>query len=966
MMDYGGNTKINASVEKEDNVIKTYLFTTFNSSNQTYKVYDYTEIRFTSQNDFEIIVLDYTYDAENNLDEKTMVYASSNKEFFLIVSDFNDLGNATVFFDMGDSSPAYIIKGSNSSELNGILGVLAQNFELSSQEKTYIGNLYNNQMYSIDYSQVTKAKTDLGILIDMDDEEYVPPVGFVSNKNAEDLVGRKTLQAFVDDGQSVVNKTLTIPEEFNYLSGGIYFQTDIDTLVIPSSIRGVVIYDHDWNYSILDDSLCYDYEGGRYKGWGGMLTSYVLDGNGEFHVSNEKPFKKFILLDAQGNPTNETEAFVLDEMGNLWLKDSQGNKNYLWGFVSEPTGDTLYLPSPTYTTINGQYIEVEHFYSGNFAEILKNVGKLDSYANTIKHLIVEGYVIEDYIPEMGIQPGFNLLRSTFLTSWEYPDGTLTGIKWDLETLTINNIIDGASVSLSGIFCGESTRYDIYNMPYSVTICQTKIKKVILNGDFETITYRSGYEIVEHIPIEPLPGGGDGMMGVIPDSGHEDRKILDTYAISEDYELNGRANAHFAYDSVVYGKKVVEIYNDDYQFPAFPDAETLVIKSSVTELNINDSFFQIGMYSLPADRKLTIEFENIAGIDFSDFEIRDFMYRDWDDPNRGWKDSNRVEKLKFNCSEAYMERFISNLESDTSASWFVDAIKSGKYIIEYSDPHPYEEEFFANFDFDGWGSVSKKETNTQTTFEINDEFLSLVKQITGQELTGLSLYDYSGAEIKVILNISKEYIDKSGIIPSVSGAHIVEIASEMKEFDDLTEILDSIYGSKLIFNGTKQELIDRTGGSEAYITRLLYAENICYNEIEFSDGEVLYRGFGNRTLTYEDSRVKVSITFSDNVAISYHFEDKTISGVNYTGTNNNESGYDDNFVYWTTSIGMWELEPSTSIYGDIPVKVPNYELLFRYSYGETEDFDIIFIYGSSTSEYSVPFGIYNLPPTITIA
>lgn len=967
-MDYGGGTVINASVAKEDNVIKTYLFTTFNSSNQTHKVYDYTQIRFTSETDFELIVLDYTYDAENNLEEKTMIYASSDKEFFLIISDFDNLDQATIFFDKGDSSPAYIIQGQNSSELNGILSVMEQNFELSSQEKTYIGSLYNNQKYSISYSQVNEAKTDLGIIIDMEGEEYVPPIGFVSNKNAEDLIGRKTLQAFVDDGESVDGTTLTIPDEFNYLSGGLYFQANIDTLVIPSSIRGIVVYDHNWNYSILDDTLCYDYEDGRYRAWGGLLTSYVLDENGEFYMSNEKAFKKFILLDENGDHTNETDAFVLDDMGNLWVKDSNGNKNYLWGFVSEPQSDTLYLPSPTYETINGRNIEVEHFYSGDFSQCLKNVGKFDDYTKAVKHLILDGYISEE-VPEMGIQPGFNLLRNSFLTSWQHEDGTITGLRWDLDTLTINNIIDGATVSLYSVFCTESVLFDENDMPYSKITCQTKIKKVILNGDFETIYYSNGYTIYESV-TPSAPEGEGGMVETVPGvgfDGPENRpKIIGTYAISEDYELNGRENARFSYDSIVYGKKVVEIYNDDYQFPAFPDAETLLIKSSVRELNINDSFFQIGMDFMPEDRKLTIEFENIAGINFSSFEIRDFMWRDWEDPNREWKDSNRVEKIKFNASEAYMERFISNLERDPSAYWFVNAIYSGVYTIEYGEPHPDEAEFFANFDFDGWGSVTKKETNTATTFEINDEFLSLVKQITGQELTGLSLYDYSGAEIKVILNISKEYIDKSGIIPSVSGADIVEIASEMKEFDDLAEILDRIYGSKLIFNGTKQELIDRTGGSEAYITRLLYAENVYYKEISFSDGEVLYRGLGNRTLTYEDERIRLSITFVDGWADTYHFEDKENPGVNYTGENNNYNGDDDKGIYWAIGISIYELDGESSTYEDLTIIIPNYELSFRYGYGETEDYRLIFVYGTADSNYSVQFGINNLPPTITLS
>ena len=946
LMDYGGSTVINASVKKEGNKIMTYLFTTFkNTKNEIFKEYNYAEINFTSQTDFNVLVIDYVYNQQDVNTSKTMIYASSEKDFFLMSGDVDNPLTSILFFNRGTSDCAYEIEGKNSNTISTLFNVMDENFALSSQDKSFIAGLYNNQNYSITFKQVTEAKKALGILIDMEDEGYVPPVGFVSNKNAEDLVGRKTLQAFVDDGKSVDGTTLTIPSEFNYLSGGIYFNADIDTLVIPSSIKGIVVYDYNWNYSILDDTLCYDYEGGRYKAWGGLLTSYVLDDNGEFWAQNNKPFKKFILLNDNGEPTKETDFFVLDDMGNLWVKDSKGNKNYLWGFVSEPLSDTLYLPSPTYETINNKYVEVEHFYGGNFSQYLQNVGKLDDYVATIKHLVVDGYVVEQAIPEMGIHPGFKLLRNTFLMSYETPDGTRIGFDWNFDTLTINKIIDGASVGIGGMFGG-----------------QTKIKKVILNGDFETITYNNGYTIFEDIYEDrpSQPGSGGEMTETVKPDGGNGPNIIGTYTYSEDCELNGRANAHFSHESVIYGKKVVEIYNDDYQLPVFPDAETLLIKSSVRDLGIHHSLLQVGMYQMPEDRKLTIEFENIAGIDFSDFYIKDLMSAE----------SNRVEKIKFNASEQVMERIASNMQWNDSAAWLYEAINSNKYIIEYGEPHPAENEFFLNFDFDD-GMLTKKETNTATTFEINDDFLNLVKQITGQAVREINLGGDYETNVKVVLNISKEYIDNGGVIPYISGVNVVEIASQMKEFDDLTAILDRICpigNTKLIFNGTKQELTSRTHGlGEAYITRLLYAEYYYYEEIVFSDNETLYRGFGNRTLTYEDERIKISITFNDGIGSCYRFEDKSNPSVNYTGADNNPNGLDANSIYWTMSISLWENEGVSSTYEDLPITVPNYELAIWYTYGENEDSSsLIYVYGTNDSGHIVQFGINSLPPTITLS
>ncbi|MBQ9782625.1 MAG: hypothetical protein IJW26_05560, partial [Clostridia bacterium] len=541
---------------------------------------------------------------------------------------------------------------------------------------------------------------------------------------------------------------------------------------------------------------------------------------------------------------------------------------------------------------------------------------------------------------------FKLLRNNFLMSYYTPDGTFIGFKWNFDTVTINNIINGARVSLDDVFGS-----------------QTKIKKVILNGDFETITYINGYTIREESQDEnqnPPSGSGSIIETIKPDGEQQGPKIIGTYAYSEDYELNGRPNAYFSHESVVYGKKVVEIYDNEHQLPVFPDAETLIIKSSVTELSINHSLLQIGPYSMPEDRVLTIEFENFAGIDLDSFYIYDFM----------WQDSNRVEKIKFNVSVAYMERFLENMAWNDNVSWLFEAINSGKYIIEYGEPHPAENEFFANFYFND-GYVNKKETNTTTTFEINDEFLSMVKQITGKELRELNLgADYYETNIKVILNISKEYLNNSGVIPYVSGVNVVEIASEMKEFDDLTTILDRISPigkTKLIFNGTKQEFTSRTHGlGETYITRLLYAEQYYYEEIVFSGNETLYRGFGNRTLTYEDDRIKLSITFVDSVGTEYHFEDKLNPSVSYTGGDNNANDFDDNSIYWTISVGMYELEGESVTYEGLTITIPNYELAFRYSYGENEDYSLIFVYGTAESDYTVPFGINSLPPTITLS
>lgn len=676
LMDYGGSTIINACVQKQDSTIKTYIYTTFkDSKNNLFKEYNYAEINFTSQTDFNILVIDYVYNEQNVNTSKTMIYASSQKDFFLMSGDVDNVLTSILFFNKGSDNSAYVIEGRNSNTISNLFALMDENFALSSQDISLMAGLYNTENYSISYKQVIEAKTDLGILINMEDEEYVAPMGFVSNKNAEDLVGRKTLQAFVDDGQSVEGTTLTIPKEFNYLSGGIYFDADIDTLVIPSTIKGIVVYDRIGNYSILNDSLCYydagdSVEDSRYRPWGGTLISYVSDSDNGFWTINTKPFKKYILLDDNGTQTNETDFFVLDEMGNLWIKDSNGNKNYLWGFVSEPLTDTLYLPSPTYTSIDGEYIQVDHFACEHFIEGLKNIGKQDEYTASIKNVIIDGYTVEQEIPNMGIQPGFYLLRNTFFVSFEYDEeyGGLQGLKWNLDTLTINNIVDGAIVSLYQVFCSESYKLDEYGYPTGGTVCQAKVKKVILNGDFDTITFINGYCEMDRPTFIP---GQNGMGSTVsPDMQH---KITGTFAISEEYELNGRENATLSFESEIYGQKVVEIYQDELNFPMYMDIETLLIKSSVSELRINNSLFKIGQYYLPEDRKLTVEFENLAGIDFSSFYIYDLMS----------EGSTRVEKIMFNLSEEEVQNLIQQLDWNPNASWLSDIVNSNRFIIEYA-------------------------------------------------------------------------------------------------------------------------------------------------------------------------------------------------------------------------------------------------------------------------------------------
>ncbi len=964
LMDYGGSTVINACVKKEENVIKTYLFTTFNhSQNQTFKEYNYAEINFTSQDDFYIIVIDYAYDEQDNIASQTLIYASSDKEFFLLSGDAGNANTNVVFFDRGEQTPAYMIQGAKTNTIENLLGFMSQNFALSNQDKTFIGNLYNAHDYSISYKQVTEAKTDLGIIINMEDEEYVPPVGFVSNKNAEDLVGRKTLQAFVDDGESVEGTTLTIPNEFNYLSGGIYFDADIDTLVIPSTIQGVVVYDRLWNYSILDDSLCYyeagdEYDEGRYRAWGGTLFSYLSDSDGGFGIANTKPFKKYILLDDNGQPTQETDAFVLDEIGNLWIKDSNGNKNYLWGFVSEPSSnsDTIYLPSPTYVT-KDRYIEVEHFACQSFLEGLKNIGKLDEYTAHFKHAIIDGYVAEQSNPETGVQAGFKLLRNSFFVSFEYDETGIQGCKWDLETLTINNIIDGAIVSLTDVFCSESNKLDEYGYPTGGTVCQAKVKKVILNGDFNTITFSNGYC---EIPRPTYIPGGDGIGTMIPDGNME---ITATYAISEEYQLNGREGAYFSQDSTIYGKKVVEIYGNEQEFPVYPDAETLLIKSSVEQLGIYNPLLQIGVYPLPEERKLTIEFENIAGINFSSFYINDLMN----------ENSTRVEKIKFNVSELYMANLIENLEWNPSAGWLDEVVNSGKYEIEFAEPLPGEQEFLTNFSFQEYGYVYLKESSGLSTIEINDDFLSLVKQITGKELSEVNIefWNTSGTGFKILLNVSETFLEgNNGQIPSISGGDVVEISSEMKALGDLTLVLDRINpndGAKLIFNGTKQELIACSGtlGLD-YITRLLYIQYGYYGKIDFSDNETLYRDIDDKVITYEDERIRIVVIYGEGQVISYSFEDKLNSNVSFDNSNEYVFGNDDNNSWCVCVNVQYNGNPETSIYNEREVIVPVYNFSIYYQYGHLENGDFNYVYGTYEQHLVIPFKVHTLSSNIKLS
>lgn len=960
LMDYGGNTIINASVTKEGNVIKTYLFTTFkNSQNQTFKEYNYTEINFTSQTNFNILVIDYTYDQQDNISSQALIYASSNKDFFFLSGDVENPKTGIVFFDKGEGNSAYVIEGAKSNTIGNLLDLMSQNFALSNQDKTFIGNLYNTQNHSINFKQVTQAKADLGIIIDMEDEEYVSPIGFVSNKNAEDLIGRKTLQAFVDDGKSIDGTTLTIPSEFNYLSGGIYFDANIDVLVIPSTIKGVVVYDRLWNYSILDDSLCYfepadNFEEGRYRAWGGTLVSYRSNADGYFEIRNTKPFKKYILLDDNGQPTQETDAFILDELGNLWIKDSMGNKNYLWGFVSEPSksSDTLHLPSPTFVS-KDRYIQVEHYYGVGFLEAMKNVNKLDEYVACFKHMIIDGYVIEQNMPEMGVVAGFALADNYFFVSYEGEGGKIEGCKWDLETLTINNIIDGARIDLTQLFCSESTG----QFGQLKTICQTKIDKVILNGDYNSITYINGYFEMPSLTSTP---GNDGVANMKPNGGVE---ISGTYAISEEYELNGRENAKFSFESTIFGKKVMEVNGYEPNLPMYPDVEKLLIKKSVTELFIGNSLFEIGVNSLPSDRKLTIEFENIAGITFESFYVHDLMD----------VSSTRVEKVKFNVSELYMENIISNLEWNPYASWLNETVNSTKFVVEFAQPIEGEEELLRNFSFDSFGMVQIKENSNLSTIEINDNFLSIIKQILGKELGEIRLdfWRISENSLKIIVDVSKTFLDNNnGQFPEIIGATTIELSSDMKSLGDLTSILDKIIpsdGSKLIFNGTKQELIDCSGtlGID-YIARLLCIQGENYDQIIFSDGEKICGEINNEILTYEDERTKIIATFSEGLVINYSFVDKLNSNVSFTDASGQMYGDDDNNSWGVNISVMYNGAPEFGIYGDREVVVPVYEIRLYYYYGHTQDGNFNYVYGTDDGADVIQFKVYMLPESIKIS
>jgi len=678
-------------------------------------------------------------------------------------------------------------------------------------------------------------------------------------------------------------------------------------------------------------------------------------------------FKKFILLDDNGEPTNETDAFALDDMGNLWIKDSNGNKNYLWGFVSEPTGDTLYLPSPTYETINGRCIEVEHFYGGNLLESLKNKGTLDEYSANIKHLILDGYISEE-VPEMGITAGFKLLNSILLKCDEYQDGTKFGLKLNLDTLTINNISDGATVNLASIFAGMRYTTNIHGAPIHETVCQTTIQKVILNGDFESFAYSNGFVIYNNDNQMLEPGGDgnkqEGGFGVTGDGGFS--QIKETFTIAEEYEINStRPNVHFNGDSAIYGQKVVEIYGDMQDFPVYPDAETIIIKSSVTSLNNNESFVTINDAKLPDDRFVTVEFENIAGINHTNFYMKDLMYPFCNMPMY----PTTIDKVKFNVSERFMENLIASLEYSYGAQWLNQVVNSGVYQIEFAPAIPGEEEFTDNFSWDDYGFIFLKETASITTLEINDDFLRLIKQFFGKELSEntISLYPAEGEpNVTVILNITKEFYDANGPIPNINGAKAIEVASGMKEFDDLTVILDSIsmYGNdtKLIFNGTKQELLDRTGSlGYDYIAYLLYDD---YDQIVFADGETLYLYLSYKTFTYEDERIKIVITYDEYSVSSYYFKDKLNPNVTFTSDTGNGSGRDgDND--WMVLLSLYNnYNPETIYYDGMEITIPVYDLSIYYYYGRTQG-KANDIYGTYEDRYKLQVKLFMLPPTITI-
>ncbi len=977
LMDYGSDTLINASVKKDGDIIKTYLYTQYETTfDGLQKEYNYTEIKFASQTDFKLVVIDYTYDEQNNLVSNTMIYATSQKEFFMISGMADETESAFVFFDRGENYSAYEINGKNSSVINSLFSIMQEKFALSQEDKDLIKGLYQNEQHSITFAQVMEAKKDLGIIIDMENGDVEPPVGFVSNKNAEDLVGRKTLQEFWDDEKSVVvdgeGKKLTIPNEFKYLSGSIRFHADIDTLIIPSSIEGVVIYNSLWDYSKMDDTLCFfepilETNSGMWRDWGGTLVADLNKFN-DYQPGLERPFKKYILLDENGQPTTQTKAFMLDEMGNLWIKDSKGQPIYLWGFTSEPKSDvdTWNIPASKIVKKDTNSVLVSPFYCEGFFEAMKNVGKLDDYIKQFKNINIEMFYVGERLDNLGYyEAGWYLPNTSFLRSWWTPEG-IQGAKWDLENLTINNVADNAKIDLTELFCSTVSHADSPTGE-PMTVCQVEIDEVILNGDFQTITLINGYADYESMGGNGEPNG-DGSYNVVDGN----RPIKATHAIGDEIKLNGRENARFSWESEIYGQKTFEYVSGYTNIPRYFDIEKIVIDNEVSEVGIHESLFEFGGLSLPADRKLTIEFENIAGIDYDMFYIKDLMEGD----------SNRVEKIIFNVTEARMQKIVADLEGNPYASWLVDIINSNRYIVEYGQPLPGEEEFLNNFDVGAHGIVSLKAQSNISEIIIDDDYLEFIKKLTAKDLENinLSLYGNGENDIKIKLDVSKEYYNENGqTLPRIDGGKIIELSEKMLEYDNLTVILDRLMqasDAKLIINGTKQDLVDCFGslGNE-YLNKLLFTDGNNYIEIAFLNEygaviEKLQNNLNGKTMTYNDGRIEIKITYDEGWNHIFSFKDLQ----NPTHSMENSTSNRCEGQNWSASVSLVPNGYDESEYIERDgeneyirlIKVPKYELSILYADEYNDEGYPIFAYGSDTGPQYILFSLLNPPQNITIS
>ncbi len=853
---------LNILTAKDGTKIESYMYMGQGDNLTISKEYTYAVIDYTSQQDFSFFAMDFTYSYldEDAISNQFIMYGTSAGDFYMVVSDYHKPERSMAFYREGFGQPAYDVYVGQTNILNDISVIMAEKF-LPAISATFMESLDGTHDCEITYAEQVDAMIDLGWITE--DEEDIP---FKYGWNASswrvknDVLATQTVEMYMASNKDVVG-TLTIPSEYKYLSLDMTIQAEgVDTLFIPKTIKGIAGQKRYWKkvpeFEVLKKMNAGETEmiseeeyrelNAEWLSPGEPITAdmrrqYITD-LGSFRLDlrsilSEENYHLNHIVVEEGS-----EYFMTDDFGNLWTKDSEGNKQYLLYIVQQPKSsdiDTIYLPASKYASSAARLDSTESL-------------DINVFKNVVKHIVYDASDIQ------GLSEG--------LIFTDYLGGGKNGsVEWVLDSISFVNIPQNLfwTEYIRDPYTNEIIDTYQYDFDFDLgsmfsqhdsagNIGGLRPKKVILQGDFtgiHVVDYFVDFDTKELLWASEGVELRDSEGNINPNAYFTDRSRLSTV---REVEINQEA-----------GDEQAKVYSVRYYTESSAGKTYYWERPSVGDVQVEKTQLLLGLNqaSYPLVKKVTIKdgVKNVgefyvegSSISFGGGNTEWIVEDAYDMEN--FAPSEYVPKATFNCSLFEYKYSLKDREFLGSANSDY-GIKDATFLKANTVK---QNQMFDIFE--------------EITISVNDEDKIITQ-------CGVHLYPFSNISTKNYtlrasdINLVKEAFAEGGV--TVEGILLTirtkGTISLPKENPGVVFNLwrTNVHSPKIKYAGTKAEFVTNyCSGSDRLSSFYYLAE-----KIECTDGSYTVSK-DNFTVVYETEYIKYEYTTSlYRILYEQNWEDK---------------------------------------------------------------------------------------------